>query len=255
MTAERGTLRKLMAAAGVLVCLVGTAAAAGEDAGAVSGAGMRLSWINAIRDGGWPMYILVGMLAAMSLLAVAFIVYFFVVLRVGQVVPRPLLRELLEKIRSGAIDDARRACDYRPCALSDVTTLVIDYMSDVPDISPSLLKDVLEGEGARQAELVQGQTQYLLDIAVISPMVGLLGTVFGMLRAFATLALNATSAKPIELAFGISQALITTAFGLIVGIPAMIFYAYFRRRASKLIALLEAASTDVLAALLSKRSA
>ena len=54
---------------------------------------------------------------------------------------------------------------------------------------------------------------------------------------------------------GISQALVTTAFGLIVGIPAMIFYAYFRRRVSVLVSHLEAASTDVLTALLSKRSA
>jgi len=85
-------------------------------------------------------------------------------------------------------------------------------------------------------------------------MVGLLGTVFGMLRAFSAVALDIAKARPMVLAGGVSQALVTTAFGLIVGIPAMVFYAYFRRRASNLVSHLEAASTDVLTALLSKRS-
>ena len=56
------------------------------------------------------------------------------------------------------------------------------------------------------------------------------------------------------LAAGVSQALVTTAFGLIVGIPAMLFYAFFRRRASKLVSHLEALSADVLTALLSQES-
>ena len=84
-------------------------------------------------------------------------------------------------------------------------------------------------------------------------MIGLLGTVFGMLRAFGSVARDIASAKPVVLAEGVSQALVTTAFGLIVGIPAMMFYAYFRRRAAKQISHLEAASTDILTALMSKR--
>jgi len=116
-----------------------------------------------------------------------------------------------------------------------------------------LLQEVVEGEGGRQSEAIQGQTQYLLDIAIISPMVGLLGTVFCMMRAFSSVALNIANAKPVVLAEGVSQALVTTAFGLIVGIPAMMFYAYFRRKASNLVSHLEAASIDVLTALLNKR--
>jgi len=92
----------------------------------------------------------------------------------------------------------------------------------------------------------------LQDIAVISPMVGLLGTVFGMLRAFSSVALNEAAAKPVVLAQGVSQALITTAFGLIVGIPAMMFYAYFRRKAAKQVSHLESAAAEVLTALLGK---
>jgi len=207
-----------------------------------------MDWKEIIQNGGKLMYVLAGL----SVLTITFVLYFFTVLRVGQVTPKRLHRELVEKIRAGAMDDARRACEYKACPLSAVALSAINYVTDVPDAKAMLVHDVVEGEGARQAEAIQGQTQYLIDIAAVAPMVGLLGTVFGMLRAFSSVALDLASAKPVNLAAGVSQALVTTAFGLIVGIVAMIFYAYFRRRATKMVATLEIAATDVLTALLSK---
>jgi len=202
------------------------------------------------RYGGWLMYVL----AAMSAGAMAFVLYFLSVLRPAQIAPQPLRRALLDAIRRDDIAEARRTCEARPCPLSAVTLVALDYLREVPQADPSLLKDVIEGEGARQAETIQGQPQYLLDLAVIAPMVGLLGTVFGMLQAFSTIALDIAKAKPILLAAGVSQALVTTAFGLIVGIPAMAFYSYFRRQSSKMVSHLESASTDLLTALLRKTS-
>ena len=215
---------------------------------ATLGLGEGMTWWQIIENGGWLMYVLGGL----SVLMLAFILYFAAVLRNGQVAPRALRRELMEKIKAGALDDASTACDYRPCPLSAVAAAGIEYIRTVSQTDSLILRDVIEGEGGRQSEAIQGQTQYLLDIAVIAPMVGLLGTVFGMLRAFSAVALDIAKAKPIVLAGGVSQALITTAFGLIVGIPAMIFYAYFRRRASKVVSHLEAAAADVLTALLSR---
>jgi biopolymer transport protein ExbB len=104
---------------------------------------------------------------------------------------------------------------------------------------PGLLREIVEGEGGRQATIIQNQTQYLLDIAVIAPMVGLLGTVMGMLKAFNAVALDLAKAKPMLLAGGVSQALITTVAGLIVAIPAMMAYAYFRGRTSRIVSDLE----------------
>jgi len=210
----------------------------------------RLSWQAVVENGGWLMLVL----AAMSLITVAFVIYFVVILRVGTVAPRPLYRELVEKLRAGDIDEARKACEYRPSPLAAVTLVAIDYVRSVKHPDGMLLKDVMQGEGSRQAEALEMQTGYLLDIAVIAPMVGLLGTVFGMLRAFSAVALDIAQARPMVLAGGVSQALVTTAFGLIVGIPAMIFYAYFRRRAGTLVSQLEAASTDILTALLSSKA-
>ena len=191
-------------------------------------------------------------IAAISIVALAMVSYFFYVLRPNQIAPVSLHRDLIEKIEDGDMDGTRRLCEEKPCPLSAVVMASIDYVRGIRKVEDSLLKDIIEGEGSRQAEDIQGQTQYLLDIAVIAPMVGLLGTVFGMLHAFGGIAHDIASAKPVVLAEGVAMALLTTAFGLIVGIPAMAFYAYFRRRASKLVSYLEMAGTDVLTALLNR---
>jgi len=216
--------------------------------------GSALSIREVVSSGGWVITSVVGLLGLLSILAVAFVLYFFVVLRTSQIAPPRFRRDLRELIVAGTpLEKARKLCEDHPCPLSAVGLSAMDYLHDVSDADPSLLKDIMEGEGARQSETIQGQTQYLMDIAVVSPMVGLLGTVFGMLSAFSSIALNIAQAKPVVLALGVSQALLTTAFGLIVGIPAMLFYAYFRRQSSKMVSHLESASTDILTALLSRR--
>ena len=82
---------------------------------------------------------------------------------------------------------------------------------------------------------------------MIAPLLGLLGTVFGIIHSFGALGADIGSARYVALSRGISEALVNTAAGLAIGIPAMIFYAFFRGRAQKLISELEAASTHVLA--------
>ncbi|NQT94509.1 MAG: MotA/TolQ/ExbB proton channel family protein [Lentisphaerae bacterium] len=238
--------KRILAAVCCVVCVsAGTVLAAPE-----AGVEATMPWKDIVQNGGWLMVVL----AAISVLMLAMVIYFLAVLRTSQIAPRRLYVEVMEKIRDGKPEDARRACENRPSQLSAVCLTAMDHIKDVPKTDAMLLKDIVEGEGARQAEAIQGQTQYLMDIAAVAPMIGLLGTVFGMLRAFSSVALDIAKAKPVVLAAGVSQALVTTAFGLMVGIPAMLFYAFFRRRASKLISHLEALSADVLTALLSQES-
>ena len=79
-------------------------------------------------------------------------------------------------------------------------------------------------------------------------MIGLFGTVYGMIKAFSNMASNA-GVSHTELAPGVAQALVTTAAGLIVSIPCVIFYSIFRGKVQKLIAELEAAMTHIMALL------
>ena len=211
--------------------------------------GQTLTLHDMVSKGGVLIYIL----GFMSVVSVAFVIYFFVILRRAQVVPSALRDEVLDRIEAGQLSDARTACGYKPCAFAEVTVAAIDCVNATEKMDPFLLKDVIEGEGSRQAMALQSQIQYLLDIGVIAPMVGLLGTVFGMVHAFGVVALDLAKAKPMILAAGVAEALVNTAGGLIVGIPAMIFYAYFRGRASKLVAELEQAAMSVFMALVHRK--
>ena len=101
-------------------------------------------------------------------------------------------------------------------------------------------------EGGRIADRITSQVDWLADIAAIAPLVGLLGTVLGMFKAFGGIASDVSAgAKPVVLAQGVSQAIVTTIFGLAVAIPCLLAYAFFRRRAMKRIAEIEEKADEV----------
>ncbi len=103
-------------------------------------------------------------------------------------------------------------------------------------------------EGARIAERAFAAVDWLADIAAIAPLVGLLGTVLGMFQAFGGIAADVTAgAKPVVLAQGVSQAIVTTIFGLVIAIPCLLMHAVFRRRAAKIVAALEEKADEVFA--------
>lgn len=105
-----------------------------------------------------------------------------------------------------------------------------------------------EAEGSRIAERAYMAVDWLADIAALAPLVGLLGTVLGMFQAFGGIAADVTAgAKPVVLAQGVSQAIVTTIFGLAVAIPSLALHALFRRRAARRIAALEEKADEVFA--------
>ncbi len=212
----------------------------GELAPSVEAQSMSIRQI--IEAGGWLMYVL----GAMSVAGVALVLYFLAVLRREQILPRRFLENVRSQIREGRLVEASHACRTDSSAVAAILSAALDYVLRVNRPDAGLLREIVEGEGGRQATIIQNQTQYLLDLAVIAPMVGLLGTVMGMLTAFNTVALDLAKAKPMLLAQGVSQALITTVAGLLVAIPAMMAYAYFRGRTSSLISDLEKQSADLL---------
>lgn len=197
---------------------------------------------------GWIGWILAGL----SVFAVADACFLFVTLRRGAVAPRAVVNDVMDDVRKGALDDARKVCDYRPGPFSFIAMTAIDAVRGLPNADGATVTSIVEGEGARQAARLQSKAQWLLDVASIAPMVGLLGTVFGMFQAFRAVGGEfAVAAKPVVLAQGVSLALVTTVGGLLIAIPCMALYAWFRRRAARLSATLEALSTDLLMALLS----
>ncbi|MFH0879744.1 MAG: MotA/TolQ/ExbB proton channel family protein [Lentisphaerota bacterium] len=232
--------------------LLPSMAQSGTQAAASSAEGMTqsMSLPEIIQMGGWLMYVL----GAMSIIGLAMIVYFLIVLRQEQMVPRNLVVEVRKKLLEGRIDQVRELCGKKASPMSVIVLSALDHLKGVEQPDPGLLKEIIEGEGNRQASLIQNQTQYLMDIGVIAPMIGLLGTVMGMLKAFNAVALDLAKAKPMLLAAGVSQALITTVAGLLVAIPAMIAYAYFRGKSARILAQLETFSAELMTLLLRKKN-
>ena len=134
-------------------------------------------------------------------------------------------------------------------AIARVVQKVLDFMTKNPQADLQQAREIAETEGTRVAANLNNRVIYLADIGMIAPLLGLLGTVFGIIHSFGALGADVGSARYVALSRGISEALVNTAAGLAVGIPAMIFYAFFRGRAQKLISELEAACTHVLALL------
>jgi len=232
---------------GVLACMgFLTCAMAQEAVSAPVAKSYGMSLKQAWEYGGWIMWVL----AAISIFAMAMVFYFLIVLRTGAVTPRELVSDILARVRANDLNEVRRLCDRHPSPLSSVVLATLDCLRNVPQCDVMLLRGAAESEGARQADAIQGQTEFLLDVATIAPLLGLLGTVLGMLTAFGSVASDVAAAKPVVLAAGVSQAIVTTVFGLIVAIPSMMFYAWFRRRASRQISNLEAVSSEILTAII-----
>ncbi|MCL1887829.1 MAG: MotA/TolQ/ExbB proton channel family protein [Kiritimatiellaeota bacterium] len=201
-----------------------------------------MSFSELWRNGGMLMWFL----AAMSVFGMTVVFYLLWILRDRQIAPDTLTVSLLASVQNGDLASARALCAEHPCQLGAVMLAAFDHLQDGGGHAEAVaLREAVEAEGARQAQRLQGQSQLLLDIATIAPMLGLLGTVLGMLQAFGAIALDVASAKPVVLAAGVSKAIITTVFGLAIAIPAMCFYAYFRRRAAAKTAVLEAAAARV----------
>lgn len=228
-----------------LVCACTLYAQTAPGAAAAPEVKEQMTFGEIFAAGGWLMY----PISALSVIGVALVVYYLIVLRQEQVVPKKWYQHVRDLIARGELEEARAVCDRKPSPMAAVAAAALDYMKMPGRPDAGLLKELMEGEGVRQAARIQNQIQYLQDIAVIAPMIGLLGTVVGMLQAFNVVALDIAKARPMLLAAGVSLALITTAAGLIVAIPAMVAYAYFRNRASNLLARLETASADLLSLL------
>jgi biopolymer transport protein ExbB len=128
-----------------------------------------------------------------------------------------------------------------------VVQRTLDFATKNPSASYEVVKEIAETEGASQAASLQHRTVYLADIGMLAPMVGLLGTVFGIIRSFGAIGSgNVAQSRDVLLAAGVSEALVATATGLMLGILAMAFYSLFRNRVQGLISDLEIASSHVL---------
>ena len=188
----------------------------------------------------WP-------LLALSFVALMVIVINLWTTREGAILPLRLVS--LVETRIQRKDYARLAdlCEENDSSFTRTLQVIITFLQRNPRSNIDEVREVAVAEGSRQANALTRQTSWLADIGGIAPMIGLLGTVLGMMRTFTEMAAgNFEGVKQMQMASGISEAMITTAGGLALAIPCMLFYVLFRNRIQKRIADMEAAITHVL---------
>jgi biopolymer transport protein ExbB len=196
--------------------------------------------LSIIQAAGWPIWPLV----ACSIVALALIIERFLSLKTAKVAPPRLLDEALAVSRSAVpTPDVVRQLEQNS-ALGEVLASGFRALNSDPRCSENDLRANMESTGRAVAHRLERYLNALATIASAAPLLGLLGTVIGMIEIFGSQAPTggAPGGNPAQLAHGISVALYNTAFGLIVAIPALIFWRYFRGRVDEYLLTLELAS-------------
>jgi biopolymer transport protein ExbB len=188
--------------------------------------GESTSIIEMILHGG-PLIIMIWIaILATSIVMVTFIIQLFLQVRHQNLAPKPLVAALDASLRAGNFQEAWETCRQNPKVyLAAVLGGALERLGRGKDATETTLIEM----GIRESQVFKTRNSYLSVIGVIAPMIGLLGTVIGMMGAFAVLGQSGVS-DPRALANSIGEVLLATASGLFIAIPAFIFYYYFRNR-------------------------
>ncbi len=177
-----------------------------------------------------------------SIVALAVIIERWLVIRKAQVDPQRFLLQLKVILQRSDIKAAIDFCAKTKAPIANILKHGLIKYTEGAD----RVKEAIENAGKEEVFRLEERLGILANIAGIAPLLGFLGTVTGMIGAFRTIEVLGGSATPANLAGGIWEALLTTAFGLIVGIPAYGFYNYFISKISRVVFELESASEDFL---------
>src|SRR3954470_9069650 len=203
------------------------------------------SILDTLIAAGPVMYVLL----AMSIVLVMLVVTYLLTIRRGAVVSSGFMATADALLRKRDYLGLLAVSNRHGEAIARVVQKMLDFTTKNPNADFQQLREIAETEGTRVASGLNNRVILLADIGMIAPMLGLLGTVIGIIRSFGALGADLGTARYALLSRGISEALVNTCGGLALGIPAMIFYAFFRGRAQRLISELESAVTRTLALL------
>jgi len=189
------------------------------------------------------------LLFALSVFFVMLVIVYLMTIRRGAVVSSGYMATADALLRKRDYLGLLAVSNRHGEAIARVVQKMLDFTTKNPNADFGQVREIAETEGTRVASSLNNRVTYLADIGMIAPLLGLLGTVLGIIRSFGALGADLGTARYVLLSKGISEALVNTCAGLAIGIPAMVFYAFFRGKAQKLISELESATTHVLALL------
>ena len=199
---------------------------------------VQVNWIEEMKEGGLTMVAL----GILSIALLTFLLERFATLRANKFAPKKLLSKVKPLFHEGQFDEIRKACDAHPSPAADIIRHCVDYRDTEFELLQSSSSDI----GARVVVDQEEKCQPLSVIAGVAPLLGLLGTMIGMIESFKLVEVFGDEGGASLLAGSISKALITTAVGLILAIPAVLGYHWARRRVHNIANVLEFESEALL---------
>jgi biopolymer transport protein ExbB len=173
--------------------------------------------------GGGPLMVPLGVC---SVIALAYAVERWIRLRSGLLGKASHATAVVHAVREGGVASGIELCSRGRTPLERILGTALHHAE-----APMLEREkAVEDTGNREVKRLSANLQPLVTVAMIAPLLGLLGTVWGMIQAFSSIALRDGLGNPEALASGISQALVTTAAGLAIAIPTQALYYYFKSR-------------------------
>jgi biopolymer transport protein ExbB len=172
--------------------------------------------------------------------AVYFVVDCAITVRPKRIIPESLVTAVTEAMSEGDVLKALKNCENEPGALANVLTAGFSHVEEGFDV----IQEAVTTAADLETETLMQKLTWLSVVGNLAPMLGLLGTVQGMIAAFATLAEGAPDVG--VLAMNISQALYTTAGGLTIAVPCVAFYYTFRNSANKIVLKMEALTMEMI---------
>lgn len=174
-----------------------------------------------------------GLIIGLSVLALAFFVMFMLTINNRAMAPPGLVDEVVKLVIRGDYERAADVCRRsRGVFVADIVQRCVENATQ----QHGVMLDMIDAEGRRQADILWNRVSYLADISNVAPMLGLLGTVLGMIDVFAELEITSGSITAQLLAGGVGKAMATTMFGLSVGILSVVLYSIVKSRATRSLA-------------------
>lgn len=172
-----------------------------------------------------------------SIVALAVLLERLWVLRRKQIIPEDFVRHIEELLKKQKVSEAIFSCQ------TDLSSIAKIFLAGLKNTQKGmwLVKEAIEERGSREATILEKNVGILSTIANLTPLLGLLGTVSGMIKTFNAISIHGIG-NPAPLAGGIAEALITTATGLCVAIPTLVCYRFLKDKASTLIFEMEESS-------------
>ena len=232
-------MKRFLLTAGGLFATMATVLAQTTGNDAVTEVSKETTLLGMVAAAGWVMI----PLALASMITLTLIIYCFFTLTEKTIVTPELLDRIEPFFENEDVEGLAAYVAEQPQATARIVDRTLQFLGRHPDADAESIRIVAETEGNRIAASLNQRVLYIMDVGVLSPMLGLFGTVVGILNSFGHIASEASPMRTMLLAGGVSQALVATAAGLIVGITAMAFFAFFRGRVGHLISILETEST------------